>query len=533
MNTGAIAWQAGDPALHRSIERALARAFASSEPIHETARRSLYRAALAGDPSAPALATDIVGKVFHAKSGVRALPNAFKRRAGWSAAQREYRALVRANASGLPVPRPLAYGRAPSGAEVLVTAHVPGTALLEVLASETFDLARWNEIRPALAASLRDLHASGLRHGDLHGGNLRLSEGRVFLFDFQRARTLRGESDRLADLAQLEFSLLRAGASDAMCQMLRAELSVGAELDAALIRFTRDHQRGRRRRRLRIGRDWRRIETGPRTRGVHLDTIDPELVASLYAATQSADQRDGTRATRVVEIRHTPRVRVHEIATPDRVFVAKQVVPGHVFRAVADRVRGSAGARAFRRGSADGLVSDRAARPLAYLDEPRDQPSAARGSWLLMERVGRQDLDRCVPEDARQARRIARALGFWLAAQHASGLGHRDLKGGNIRLEIASDGSESQPRFWLIDLQDLTGPAPVDEAARITALAQLNASLADEAFSAADRRAALDAYHARLPFHRPLEVIRREILQQSLARQHRFRAADCELAQRR
>ena len=81
--------------------------------------------------------------------------------------------------------------------------------------------------------------------------------------------------------------------------------------------------------------------------------------------------------------------------------------------------------------------------------------------------------------------------------------------------------------FWLVDLQDLTGPGVLSEAARIEALTQLNASLANEAFDAASRRAGLRAYSERLEFSRPLEEIARRITQRSLARHHRLRAEDC------
>jgi tRNA A-37 threonylcarbamoyl transferase component Bud32 len=223
----------------------------------------------------------------------------------------------------------------------------------------------------------------------------------------------------------------------------------------------------------------------------------------------------------VREIRRTERVRVHEMEAWDRRVVTKRIRAGSPLRVLADRFRGSAAARAFRLARADQLISDRAAPALAYIDlRRRGWPVE---SWLLMERVGEEDLDQLVPGDAGEAHHIAAALGRWLAEQHAIGLSHRDLKGGNIRV-----GRDARSiRFWLVDLQELTGPAILSDDARIEALTQLNASLANEAFDAASRRAALAAYTERLPFSRPREEIARQIAERSLARHHRFRAGDC------
>jgi len=62
---------------------------------------------------------------------------------------------------------------------------------------------------------------------------------------------------------------------------------------------------------------------------------------------------------------------------------------------------------------------------------------------------------------------------------------------------------------------------------RLRALAQLNASLDDEAFPIEARHAALDAYRERLPFDAGLARIRSQIASQSLARDHRWRGEGC------
>ena len=73
-------------------------------------------------------------------------------------------------------------------------------------------------------------------------------------------------------------------------------------------------------------------------------------------------------------------------------------------------------------------------------------------------------------------------------------------------------------------------PARQRDEARLTALAQLNASLPDEHFDCAARDAALARYLARLPFEDPrldLEGARHELARRSLARAHRWRGEGC------
>lgn len=524
MTAPLIGWRGGEPAIHRRIERALAAALANPHPIHASARRTLHRLTLepiAGEQGAFEGA-EVVCKLFHRRQGMKALRETLKLRLQQSAAQREWNALREASARGLSVPMPLAFGRISSREEVLVMSFEPGRPLLDVLgdvcgATEGPLFEQWESVCAALAKSIGDLHEAGMRHGDLHAGNLLVGERGIVLLDFQRARPLRDADDRLADLAQLEFSLSRSGASHALRAALRRACDVGPELDRAVLHFVRDYRRGRARRRLRVGRNWERITTYPNARGAMLTSVDFGLVHECFFSVDL----EGPAEEGVREIRRTERVRVHEMEAWDRRVVTKRVRAGNPLRVLADRFRGSAAARAFRRARADQLISDRAAPALAYIDlRRRGWPVE---SWLLMERVGEEDLDQLVPADASEARRIATAFGHWLGEQHAIGLSHRDLKGGNVRVE-----RNAQPiRFWLVDLQDLTGPELLSEGARIEALTQLNASLANEAFDPESRRAGLRAYSERLAFSRPLDEIAHRITERSLARHHRLRADNC------
>ena len=526
MNSRPILWRNGDPKLCAQIERAYAGVSEGSEPIQTSVRRTLHLLSLerlAADPTAQAHAPGptpqsgmrVVLKVYHRRRGLRALRDFAKRILGRSAARREWAALEQTTLRGLPVPEPLAYGRLADGDEILAMRFVPGRSLLDTLPDP--DPETWKRTCDALADAIQDFHGAGLRHGDLHAGNLRLGAAGIVLLDLQRTRRSRGQADRMADLARLLFSLRRSGASEEMCLALRRTLGVGAELDHAILEFTRDYQRGRARRRLRAGREWERTRLDPHTKGLTTQGLELARLVESFSSTASGGGD-------LAEIRRTDRVRICEKTVLGHRIVAKKVSAGGFSRAIADRFRGSAGARAFRRGQADRLISDRTAPALAYVDLFRFGLPVE--SWLFMDRVGDEDLDSFVPKSPAEARQVARALGQWLAENHANGLSHQDLKGGNIRIRRTGEST----RFWLVDLQDLTGPGLVPESARIEALCQLNASLADAAFDRSSRISALEAYAERVAFSRPLEAVAAEITRRSLARRHRFRAEGCAAA---
>jgi hypothetical protein len=167
------------------------------------------------------------------------------------------------------------------------------------------------------------------------------------------------------------------------------------------------------------------------------------------------------------------------------------------------------------------LISDRAARSLACVE--RRLLGLPLESWLIMETVGEADLDTFVPRSSAEAERLWLGLADWLAELHARGLGHRDLKGGNVRVGFEAD----RPIFRLVDLTDLQGPAPIDEPGRVHALAQLNASIADELAEAPLRMKALERSANRLAFSDPLSRVAADIARQSVARAHRWQGTDC------
>jgi tRNA A-37 threonylcarbamoyl transferase component Bud32 len=519
---------------------------ASTTLVHQGRHRSICRLDLPamadGSPDASPASGPVAVKIHHLDPGLRRWRERLKRWLGRSPGQREWRALETLARAGIAVPTPRAWGRLASGDEIVVSDFLARDRLVDDGLLNASEAAKaWPggaAMGPAHASAIADaidgLHRAGFRHGDLHLGNLHPTAGAIVLLDVHRARPLRGPDDRLEDLARLELSLSRAGwPSDARIA-LRTRLEVGSEFDPILRRFLRDHLRGRARRVLRPGRHFRRVRID-RARGLREAPFDAAELATILAVAETASQSTDSlkispvqdaskriRANRPALVRRQGRVRLMEIEAGDRSVIVKRFEVSGLRGILAERLRGGPAARAFHRGQAHALLSNHAARPLAYLEEKR--VGLTLRSWLVMEKVGLCDLDDHQPPSPELARRIALRLGDWLADLHCWGLSHRDMKGSNLRLELAGDAI----RFWLIDLEDLSsGPAELSQADRLHALSQLNASLSDEAFDLEVRREALARYCARFPFAAETSEIESEILRQSLARDHRWRAEGC------
>jgi tRNA A-37 threonylcarbamoyl transferase component Bud32 len=514
MSCQRVVWFAGDREAQDEIAAALEQGLASMETLQTAAHRTVHRILTASALTDTQPPVEFVVKIHHVASGRHRLREAFKRRLGRSPARREWLALVSLHARGVDVPRPRAWGRLENGDEIVVTEALTGISGRDCFRSATVEerLALAN----ALASTLRTLHDGGDQHGDLHLGNLLVMGNRIVLLDLQNARALRNPRERLRDLATLELSLARAGWSLDERSSFRDLLAPNAQFESVLRHFLKDHLRGRSRRRLRIGRDWATAEFDG-LRGLREQSISS---SNLREVIRSANQDPAPKR------RRQGRIRITEAKIGDRIVVVKRVDSSGLRRALGDRIRGTSGERAFRKGQMAGLLSGRAARPLAYLEE-RHLGFAFR-SWLVLEKIGEMDLDCIAPENRELEIRIASTLGAWLAEAHTWGLSHRDLKASNIRMTIR----ESSIDFWLIDLEDLTGPTELSDDARLRALSQLNASLCDEAFGLDARRRALATYLARAPFKANkagAPVIVDQIVRQSLARKHRWQGIGCDL----
>jgi tRNA A-37 threonylcarbamoyl transferase component Bud32 len=506
-----IIWWAGDTASQCEIERALAAGLDRATQLHQSAHRTVYHI----DPIdriAPADSRSLVLKIHHTGTGRHAFRESLKRRIGRSPARREWRALELLHEKGVPVPRPRGWGRLPSGDEVVVSNFLDGERLGDRFRDAMPEVRR--QLVNALARTIQKLHRSDYRHGDLHLGNLWVRGDEVYLLDLESARRRRHSRERLLDLAQLEFSLSRAGWDSNALASLRDQFGADERFAAVLRHFLRDHLRGRARRVLRIGRNWSAAEVGSR-RGLRESSLADETLTTLIESSEAKTN---------AQTRRGGRIRITEENANGRRVLVKRVSAGSVRRALGDRLRGSSAARAFLAGQRLALLSDHAARPLAFLEDCRFGVPIR--SWLVLEKVGQEDLDQFDPGDSAIETRVANALGAWLADAHAWGLSHRDLKGGNIRVTV----EPKSIRFWLIDLEDLIGPTDSSDALRLRSLSQLNASLSDAAFSLETRLAALDLYLARAPFSTmDSRTIAGEIARRSLARNHHWRGHGCRL----
>jgi tRNA A-37 threonylcarbamoyl transferase component Bud32 len=236
-----IIWWAGDTASQCEIERALAAGLDRATQLHQSAHRTVYHI----DPIdriAPADSRSLVLKIHHTGTGRHAFRESLKRRIGRSPARREWRALELLHEKGVPVPRPRGWGRLPSGDEVVVSNFLDGERLGDRFRDAMPEVRR--QLVNALARTIQKLHRSDYRHGDLHLGNLWVRGDEVYLLDLESARRRRHSRERLLDLAQLEFSLSRAGWDSNALASLRDQFGADERFAAVLRHFLRDHLRG-------------------------------------------------------------------------------------------------------------------------------------------------------------------------------------------------------------------------------------------------------------------------------------------------
>ena len=119
-------------------------------------------------------------------------------RSGKTRCQLEFEQMVRARQAGVNIPEPIAF--AFKGLVFyrgwLVTKEIAHQQTLARLSLR--DPERLSAVRDRFKKQLAKLVAQGLWHVDLHPGNVLIDDGgRVFLLDFDKARTFRGTSRQL------------------------------------------------------------------------------------------------------------------------------------------------------------------------------------------------------------------------------------------------------------------------------------------------------------------------------------------------
>lgn len=493
-----IAWQRGEPWVREAVERWLAAdAALTVELLRGDARRRVARIAPAhGDP--------LVVKHFLPPQGSTRWREALKSALGQAPATREWDALRALRRARVPCPRPLARATLPRGGELVVTAAIPGPALVDALAEATPD----TELRlaSALARLIRALHDAGFVHRDLHVGNVVVGPQGPVLLDLQRVQRSRARAARVADWGALDFSLGWAGVGDAA----RARLREGAPEDAASVaraarRHAQRHYRRRARHCLRPSESLPRIALGG-ARGLRVAALAPKAVEAALAAHAALAEGPPVTATigRAVSL-DTPavlkrdhRALVTAVKAGDRTVVVKEVRKGGWRRRLADVFRGSPARRGWVGGHGLAARGIGAAAPLAMLESRR--LGLPVHSLLVCE-----DLRHAIPvselsRDATLAARIGAprllaALVDLVVSLHRTQVLQGDLQAQHVYLEDGPD----RLRTRLIDLDGVRLRRRLSEAERIENLAVLNASLADAVASPALRRDALRRYLGALP----------------------------------
>lgn len=101
---------------------------------------------------------------------------------------REWRLLARLHDQGLPVPAPIAahYERGVLSyrADIMTARITNARTLAEALAASPLGASGWHSIGRTIAR----FHAVGVHHADLNAHNIMLTDGAVYLIDFDRGR---------------------------------------------------------------------------------------------------------------------------------------------------------------------------------------------------------------------------------------------------------------------------------------------------------------------------------------------------------
>ncbi|MCZ6464435.1 MAG: hypothetical protein O7A09_08855 [Proteobacteria bacterium] len=445
-------------------------------------------------------------------------------------AEREWRHQTWLHDAGVPVPPPLGRALLRRGARILVSGWVEGEPLDRAL---ELPPRRRRQVMTELGQLVARLHACGVAHGDLHVGNVLVGDKGLVVLDLQRARSgrpgARGfERRRLRDLGGLDFSLALAGFSRPdRLRMRAAALGLEDRRSEAARRALRAvgrssqamgqrYYRSRTRRSLRPGRLYARLEVAG-WRGLRLRRFAADDARTALCAHVSGTGSDAEIAADV--LKSDPRSRITGVAVPGARVVVKEVRKKGPGRRLADLFRGSPARRAWVAGHGLAARGIAAATPLAFLERRRLGIPVA--SVVLLE-----DL-RPAPaanEPGPEPADLCEAL-LELALQlHRRQVIHGDLQALHVYL-VPRDGSVHPT---LIDLEGVRFRSRLRDRDRLRALAELNASLADDRIPPRERRRAFARSCRALPFRAGERGALREVVRLSRARHHAWRGDGCD-----
>jgi len=492
--------------------------------LAESKHRRNYRIDL------PEIRERVVVKEFlppsrHRRSGRRFLEG-LRVWVGRSSADQEWSRYEELRETDVPIPLALAYGRASDGRAWIVTRFIPDAVPLhDRLAGYPFEKRR--RMRE-VGELVHRLHSAGFSHRDLHVGNVLVSEKGIWLVDLQRAQPFERKSDRIADVASLDFSLHHADVPLAMRLRFRiAALGLGQFRVAAERQLLREVGRAshrhavafyadRTRRTLREGAGFHAVETAGLS-GMRCDDCDATWVSAMLAAHRGIVERGGP-----ARLKCDHRSNVTRVEVDGRSAIVKEVVKTSRRKRLADVFRGSPGRRAWLAGHGLRLRGIGAARPLAFLEQRSGGVPVA--SLVFLEDLGDAPcLSELGPERAREANLPQRLLDL-LRRLHRAEVVHGDLQSQHLHLV------EGRPA--LIDLESVRFLDTLHDRHRIKMLSELNASLSSEVLPAAERCDLLDRYLLALPFDRGNRRAVERIVRDSLERSDRWRGEGCELSRR-
>lgn len=335
----------------------------------------------------------------------------------------------------------------------LVTQEVPETHVLKsLLAGGALSPGELRSILTALGGYVRSLHDAGLRHDDLHAGNLLIRRGvapAIFVLDAHRAR-LAGKVSRERrhrDVAFLLLSVYPFVTLTAAWRLVRAygfERKETPDILGAFLKIRTRHWRGREGR---CTEDCTEYACGPGAQYRRRSLEDSALTALL-------------EDSRRVLVKETTGRRIYRVGDRFLKFMPRRTALQTWKNAHALRLRDIPSAR-------------------------HDACGLGKTCWVAGEWLEAEPLPEALRGDRRELLfRLARLV----RRMHARGVFHQDLKASNI---LVRDGS-----LFVIDLERVKFPRLVSREQRILNLAQLNAAVGAPV-TRADRLRFLRVYFGR------------------------------------
>jgi tRNA A-37 threonylcarbamoyl transferase component Bud32 len=219
----------------------------------------------------------------------------------------------------------------------------------------------------------------------------------------------------------------------------------------------------------------------PAPRGGTRWSLAPEIAPAIARwLADTGDDALADPATRAVK--DGAHRTVYRVDLPDGAVYLKRYRNRTWLHRARDALRGSAARREFRLAQRLAERGIETVVPLAW-GERRLGPLVLDGSFVSRELPGAASLEELAqraataPPSPSARRRLAEALGRWLARLHRAGVDHRDLHAGNV-LVCAGGAADDMPRVALIDLPDVRLRPSLSWRRRRASLSMLHSSLA-------------------------------------------------------